>query len=262
MNEFALFAAMGFLAQLVDGGLGMGYGIISATALLTAGIAPAAVSASTHAAELFTTAVSGGAHLWHRNVDWRIFWRLAPAGIIGGVLGAYVLTGLSGEVVRPYVVAYLAIMGVLILRRAVGRRTPRPIWKHSTRLYGLVGGLCDAIGGGGWGPIVTSTMLAEGGEPRYVIGSVNLAEFFVTFAISATFVGALLTGHWQTAGNLADYLIPVAGLMAGGVVAAPIASYLCKRVPARKLMAGVGLLVLALTTYQGWLLFSQNAARS
>ena len=262
MNEFVLFAVVGFLAQLVDGGLGMGYGIISATALLTVGVAPAAVSASTHAAELFTTAVSGGAHLWHRNVDWRIFWRLAPAGIAGGVLGAYVLSGLSGEVVRPYVVAYLAIMGVLILRRAIVGRKPRPISKHLTRLYGLIGGFCDAIGGGGWGPIVTSTMLAEGGEPRYVIGSVNLAEFFLTFAISATFIGALVTGHWQMAGNLLDYLIPVAGLIAGGVVAAPLASYLCKWVPARKLLTGVGLLVLALTTYQGWMLFAQNAARS
>src|SRR5215467_5492094 len=170
MSDFTLFAAVGFLAQLVDGGLGMGYGIISATALLTAGVAPAAVSASTHAAELFTTAVSGGAHLWHRNVDWRIFWRLAPAGIIGGVAGTYVLTGLSGETVRPYVVAYLAIMGVLILRRAIRWKRPKRVSPISTGLSGLLGGFCSAIGGGGWGPIVTSTMLVEGGEPRYVIG--------------------------------------------------------------------------------------------
>jgi uncharacterized membrane protein YfcA len=256
MNEFVLFAAVGFLAQLVDGGLGMGYGIISATALLTAGIAPAAVSASTHAAELFTTLVSGGAHLLHRNVDWRIFWRLAPAGIIGGIVGAYVLTGLSGEAVRPYVVAYLGIMAILILRRAVQWKKPKPVHAHATRLYGLIGGFCDAIGGGGWGPIVTSTMLAEGGEPRYVIGSVNLAEFFLTFAISATFVGALVTGHWQMAGRLVDYLIPVTGLIAGGVIAAPVASYLAKSIPARKLLTAVGLLVLALTTYQGWLLLA------
>jgi uncharacterized membrane protein YfcA len=105
-------------------------------------------------------------------------------------------------------------------------------------------------------------MLAEGGEPRYVIGSVNLAEFFLTFAISATFVGAIVSGHWQMAGTLAGFIIPVAGLIAGGVVAAPVASYLAKSIPARKLLAGVGLLVLALTTYQGWLLISQNAARS
>jgi len=262
MGEFALFAAVGFLAQFIDGGLGMGYGIVSATALLTAGFAPAAVSASIHAAELFTTAVSGGAHLWHRNVDWRIFWRLTPAGMIGGATGTYLLTGFSGDVVRPYVVAYLGIMGVLILRRAIRWKKPRPVWAHSTGLYGLIGGFCDAIGGGGWGSIVTSTMLAEGGEPRYVIGSVNLAEFFLTFAISATFVGALVTGHWQTGGNLVDYLMPVAGLMAGGVIAAPVASYLAKSIPARRLTVAVGLIVLALTTYQGWLLFTQNAARS
>ena len=256
MNEFFLFAAVGFLAQLVDGGLGMGYGIISATTLLTFGFAPAAVSASTHTAEFFTTAVSGGAHLLHRNIDWRIFWRLAPAGIIGGVVGTYVLTGISGESVRPFVVAYLAIMGLLILRRAVRWQKPRSSSRHSTRLYGVIGGFCDAIGGGGWGPIVTSTMLADGGEPRYVIGSVNLSEFFLTFAISATFVAALVTGHWQMGGSLSDYVIPVAGLIAGGVVAAPVASYLAKSVPARKLLTAVGLLVLALTTYQGWLLFA------
>ena len=262
MSEFALFAAVGFLAQLADGGLGMGYGIISATALLTAGVAPAAVSASIHAAELFTTAVSGGAHLWHRNVDRRIFWRLAPAGVIGGAVGTYVLTGLSGHVVRPFVVAYLAIMAVLILRRAIRGRRSKAVSKHSTRFYGLIGGFCDAVGGGGWGPIVTSTMLAEGGEPRYVIGSVNLAEFFLTFAISVTFVGALVTGHWQMAGNLKDFLVPVAGLVAGGIIAAPAASFLAKSVAPRKLLTGVGLLVLALTAYQGWLLFTQNAARS
>src|SRR5262249_16101987 len=119
MGDFELFAAVGFLAQLVDGGLGMGYGIISATAMLTAGVQPAAVSATLHAAELFTTARSGSAHLWHRNVDWRIFWRLAPLGIIGGVAGAYLLTGISGAAMRPFVLAYLAIMGVLIVRRAL-----------------------------------------------------------------------------------------------------------------------------------------------
>src|SRR3954464_4013793 len=179
MNEFVLFAVVGFLAQLVDGGLGMGYGIISASVLLTAGVTPAAVSASTHAAELFTTAVSGSAHLWHGNVDRRIFWRLAPAGIIGGVAGTYLLTGISGEDVRPYVVAYLGTMGLLLLRRAIRWQKPRTVSRHTTGLYGLIGGFCDAVGGGGWGPIVTSTMLAEGGEPRYVIGSVNIAEFFL-----------------------------------------------------------------------------------
>jgi uncharacterized membrane protein YfcA len=256
MSEFLLFAVVGFLAQLVDGGLGMGYGIISASVLLTAGISPAAVSASTHAAELFTTAVSASAHAWHGNVDKRILWRLAPAGVLGGIAGTYVLTGISGEDVRPYVVAYLGIMGLLILRRAIRWQKPRPVSKHTPGIYGVIGGFCDAIGGGGWGPIVTSTILAEGGEPRYVIGSVNLAEFFLTFAISATFVATLITGRWETDGGFFGYIIPVAGLMAGGVIAAPVASYLAKSIPARKLLTAVGLLVLALTTYQGWLLFA------
>jgi hypothetical protein len=262
MSEFLLFGAVGFLAQLIDGGLGMGYGVISASVLLAAGVPPIAVSASTHAAELFTTAVSGSAHAWHGNVDRRIFWRLAPAGIIGGIAGTYLLTGISGETVRPFVVAYLGIMGLLILRRAIHWKKPRRVSKNTTGLYGLVGGFCDAIGGGGWGPIVTSTMLAEGGEPRYVIGSVTLAEFFLTFAISATFVGTLIGGRWEMSGGFLGYVYPVAGLVAGGVIAAPIASYLAKSIPARKLLTGVGLLVLALCTYQGWLLLAQNAARS
>jgi uncharacterized membrane protein YfcA len=256
MGEFALFAMVGFLAQLIDGGLGMGYGIVSASVLLAVGVMPAAVSASTHAAELFTTAVSSGAHLFHRNVDFKIFWRLMPAGVVGGVVGAYVLTGVNGEVMRPFVLAYLAIMGVLILRRALGTQKSKPISTRATGLYGVVGGFCDAVGGGGWGPVVTSAMLAQGGEPRYVIGSVNAAEFLVTTAISATFVAALVTGHWEMAGNLLDYATPVAGLIAGGVVAAPVASFLAKHLPARRLLAGVGLLVLALTTYQSWLLFA------
>jgi uncharacterized membrane protein YfcA len=256
MNEFALFALVGFLAQLIDGGLGMGYGIVSATVLLALGTTPAAVSASTHTAELFTTAVSSGAHLLHRNVDFRIFWRLMPAGVIGGVIGAYLLTGVNGEIMRPYVVAYLAVMGLLILRRAFRAKKSKPISARATGLYGLVGGFCDAVGGGGWGPVVTSAMLAQGGEPRYVIGSVNAAEFLLTLAISATFVVALVTGHWETTGNLVDFAIPVAGLIAGGVVAAPVASFLAKYVPARRLLAAVGVLVLVLTTYQGWLLFA------
>jgi hypothetical protein len=256
MNEFALFAMVGFLAQLIDGGLGMGYGIVSATVLLAAGVMPAAVSASTHAAELFTTGVSSGAHLFHRNVDFRIFWRLMPAGVIGGVAGTYLLTGINGQVMRPFVVVYLGIMGVLILRRAFRKQKSKPVSARATGIYGIVGGFCDAIGGGGWGPLVTSAMLARGGAPRYVIGSVNAAEFLVTIAISATFVGALVSGHWEMAGNLLDYATPVAGLIAGGVIAAPLASFLAKHLPARRLLAGVGLLVLALTTYQGWVLFA------
>src|SRR6185369_3621683 len=193
---------------------------------------------------------------WQGNVDKRIFWRLAPAGIVGGIAGTYLLTGISGETVRPFVVAYLGIMGLMILWRAIRWKKSTPLSKHTTSLYGLIGGFCDAIGGGGWGPIVTSTILAEGGEPRYVIGSVNLAEFFLTFAISATFVGALISGRWETTGGFLGYAYPVLGLMAGGVIAAPLASYLAKSVPARQLLTAVGILVLVLTTYQGWLLFA------
>jgi len=250
--EFLLFCAVGFLAQLVDGALGMAYGVVSSTVLLAFGVPPAHASASVHAAEVFTTAASGASHLAHRNVNWPAFWRLVIAGLIGGVLGAFILTSIDGNVLRPFVVGYLALMGVVILWRAFKPRTGEPAQLKSRALLPLggVGGFLDAIGGGGWGPIVTSALIGAGQPPRYVIGTVNAAEFIVTVGISATFVIALLAGHWSEADGLLDHGMAVLGLIVGGVVAAPFAGLITKRLPVKTLTAIVGVLVLLLAAYQ------------
>ncbi|HVK81073.1 MAG TPA: sulfite exporter TauE/SafE family protein [Verrucomicrobiae bacterium] len=249
--EFLLFCAVGFLAQLVDGALGMAYGVVSSTVLLAFGVPPAHASASVHAAEVFTTAASGASHLAHRNVNWPAFWRLVIAGLIGGVLGAFILTSIDGNVLRPFVVGYLALMGVVILWRAFKPRTGEPAQLKSRALLPLggVGGFLDAIGGGCPAPIRALVTIGPQ-PPRYVIGTVNAAEFIVTVGISATFVIALLAGHWSEADGLLDHGMAVLGLIVGGVVAAPFAGLITKRLPVKTLTAIVGVLVLLLAAYQ------------
>ena len=250
-DSFILFAIVGFLAQIVDGALGMAYGVVSSSVLLSFGVPPAAASASVHAAELFTTAASAGSHVWHRNVNWRLFRLLAPVGILGGVAGTYLLTAVDGDLLRPFVAAYLGLMGVYILYRTY--RAARPIEYHRAGIVaplGLVGGFADAVGGGGWGPVVTTGLVGSGGAPRQMIGTVNTVEFFLSFAVSLAFVVALLTGHWQEAGGLTPYAWAVGGLIVGGVLAAPLAGYVTKVLPPRVLMLAVGVLVTFLAIYQ------------
>jgi uncharacterized membrane protein YfcA len=250
MDDFLLFFFVGALAQLVDGALGMAYGVISSSVLLSFGVLPAQASASVHAAELFTTAASGGAHLLNKNIDWKLFWRLVPFGICGGVLGTYVLTSIDGSTIRPWVAAYLAAIGAYLLLRSF-RPVPRqPVPARIVPPLALTGGLLDAIGGGGWGPIVTSGLLGAGGQPRYVIGSVNAAEFLVTLSVSLTFVIALVTGHWEEAPDLAANAVAVGGLIAGGVVIAPFAGYAVRIIPAHWLLRAVGLLICGLAINQ------------
>ena len=252
IRDFILFAGVGFLAQLVDGALGMAYGVTSNTVLLAFGVPPATASASVHTAEMFTTAASGVSHTAHKNVDWKLFFKLAPAGVIGGALGAYVLTSIDGDVIKPFIVGYLGLMGLLILYRAVWPSQPRALHRLLAPPLGLAGGFVDAVGGGGWGPVVTSSLMGAGGNPRYVIGTVNTAEFFVTVAISAAFLFALLSGHWQDASDLMANAAAVAGLIIGGLFAAPLAGWMVKLAPQRVLGALVGALVLGLAAYQGW----------
>jgi uncharacterized membrane protein YfcA len=251
MDTFFLFLLVGVLAQAVDGALGMAYGVISSSVLLALGVPPAMASASVHAAEVFTTAASAGSHAWHRNVEWRLFLPLAIAGVIGGVLGAYVLTGIDGNLIKPFVVAYLALIGVWILWRAGHDVKPRHLPAWITAPIGVVGGFLDAIGGGGWGPTVSSAMVGSGHDPRKAIGTVNTAEFFLTAAISATVVWALVTGHWEEAGALENHAAAVAGLVVGGLIAAPFAGLIVKKVPRKVLAYAVGGLLLFLSAFQG-----------
>ncbi|MDP1599881.1 sulfite exporter TauE/SafE family protein [Phenylobacterium sp.] len=252
--EFWLFAAVGFAAQLVDGALGMAYGVVSTTVLLANGVPPATASASVHAAKVFTGAASAVSHIAHRNVDWRLLVLLAAGGMLGGVVGTYLLTSVDGEQIKPFVVAWLGLMGLVILYRAWKGARPKPFsWKGPFPL-GLVGGFFDAVGGGGWGPVVTSTLLGSGADPRKAIGTTNAAEAFVAAAVSAAFLAALVSGHWET-DDLAQHLWSVLGLIAGGVVAAPLAGWMTKVLPIRALTWIVGLVVTGLAIWQAVVLF-------
>jgi len=234
--NIVVFIAVGFVAQIIDGALGMAYGVSSNSFLLSIGIPPAAASASVHTAEVFTTFVSGVSHWKFGNVDKKLFKKLLIPGIIGGVLGAYVLTSVPGKMIKPFIGFYLLIMGVMILRKAFRKIQEKRV---ETKLLplGAAGGFFDAIGGGGWGPIVTSTLMARGHNPRRTIGSVNLSEFFVTLAEAVTFFTILGLVHWQV----------IVGLLIGGVLAAPLAAYVCKRLPVRALMIIVGSLIMVLS---------------
>jgi uncharacterized membrane protein YfcA len=237
MVDFLLFVAVGFAAQIVDGAIGMAYGLTATSTLLSLGVPPAAASASVHAAEVFTTGASGLAH-WHfRNVDFALLRRLALPGMLGGVLGAYVLTAVSGEAIRPFISAYLLAMGGLVLWKAL-RQTPAPSEPpRRVAALGLAGGFLDAVGGGGWGPLVTSTLVGQGATPRYAIGSTNLAEFFVALTVSATFVATIGLELWPI----------IAGLIFGGVLAAPFAAYATQRLPDRPLMILVAVVIILLS---------------
>lgn len=255
MQDFLLFLLVGMLAQIVDGSLGMAYGVISSSVLLAFGVPPAAASASVHAAEVFTTGASAGSHVWHRNVEWRLFVPLAVGGVAGGVAGAYLLSGIDGAMIKPFIVVYLAGMGLYILWRATRALRPRiirPRWLVAP--LGVVGGFFDAIGGGGWGPVVTSSLMGAGADPRKAIGTTNTAEVFVAAATAGAFLVSLLTGHWETEG-LDGLLWSLAGLIVGGVIAAPLAGWMTKVLPTRALTWIVGLLVVSLAAWQAWMLF-------
>jgi uncharacterized membrane protein YfcA len=238
-ETFFWFVLIGLAAQLVDGALGMAYGLVSSSVLLGMGLPPAQVSASIHAAEVFTTGASGVSHLAMGNVDRRLFLRLAIPGVVGGVIGAYVLTRIPGDIIRPFVYAYLMVLAVLILFRAFKRVAPRREVKR-VPVLGFFAGMLDASGGGGWGPLATSTLLAGGGQARTVIGSVNAAEFVVTLAVSITFLLSIGLDHLEI----------VAGLLVGGMIAAPVAALLVKKVNERWVLIAVGVLVLGISLFQ------------
>jgi uncharacterized membrane protein YfcA len=234
------FVGVGFAAQVVDGALGMAFGVLSNTLLISLGVAPAAASAGVHTVESFTTCVSGISHIAHRNVDWKLLARLTIPGMIGAGLGAYVLTHIDGATAKPFVLGYLTLIGLFLVWRGVRypphHRPPRVI-----EPLGLAGGFLDAAGGGGWGPVVTGNLLVQGAEPRKTIGTVNTAEFLVTLTASITFVAAL---GW------AAFTVATLGLLIGGVLAAPLGAWLVKRIPAKPMLIAVGVL-LTLTSLYG-----------
>ena len=178
-NDVLLFIVIGFAAQIVDGAIGMAYGITASTILLSMGVPPATASASVHAAEVFTTAASGTAHWRMGNVDRKLVARLAVPGMIGGGIGAYILATVPGDRIRPIVSAYLLVMGIVVLWRAIWKTPIEQKPPKQVGALGMFGGFLDAIGGGGWGAMVTTTLIGRGATPRMAIGSANVAEFFV-----------------------------------------------------------------------------------
>ncbi|OWQ94211.1 sulfite exporter TauE/SafE family protein [Sphingopyxis witflariensis] len=237
------FILIGFAAQLVDGALGMAFGVICNTLLVAVmGVPPAVASARIHVVEVFTTAVSGISHLLHRNIEWPLFFRLLVPGIIGGVTGAYLLTSIDGNIVKPFILGYLVAVGLWLLFRGLFYppkfRKPKVIAP-----LGLIGGFLDAAGGGGWGPVVTSNLLVQGAEPRKVVGTVNSVEFFLTLAVSATFIYHL---------GLADIAGATLGLLIGGVAAAPLGAFMAKRFSPKLLLVLVGVVLTATSSFGLW----------
>ncbi len=238
-EEFLKAAAVGFIAQSIDGALGMAYGISATTFLLGTGASPAVASASVHIAEIFTTGLSGLSHLRLGNVDRRLMLRLLVPGVIGGVLGALVVTQFDGNALKPWISGYLLLMGLYVLAKAWRHRRQPPSEPRHVAKLALFGGFVDAAGGGGWGPVVTTSLVGAGQDPRRTIGSVNFAEFFIAIASAGAFVIFIDAAPWAT----------VAGLVAGGMFAAPLAALLCRALPARALLVLVGTLISGLSTW-------------
>jgi len=238
--DLLLFIGAGFIAQLIDGALGMAFGVISTTLLISLGVPPAAASAGVHTVETATTAVSAASHVAHRNVEWKLFFRLGIPGIIGGVLGAYVLVSIDAATVKPFILAYLASIGLFLIWRGLGH-PPHPKSARVVEPVGLVGGFLDAAGGGGWGPVVTGNLLVQGADPRHTIGTVNTVEFFLAATISAAFVATL---GWQA------FTVATVGLLIGGVAAAPFGALIARKAKPKVLLLLVGS-VLSLTSIYG-----------
>ena len=235
--EFLWYVLVGFAAQLIDGALGMAYGVTASTLLLGLGVPPAATSATVHTAECFTTGVSALSHRAFGNIDRALFRKLLLPGVLGAVLGATILSSVSGDAIKPFVAGYLLVMGAIILLKAL-----RPFPKRTVTTFvgplGFVGACLDALGGGGWGPIVASNLIVRGNDLRHTVGTVNAVEFFVTVAASATFFVTLGFGNWPI----------IVALALGGVLAAPLGAWAVKRIPPRPFMVLIGVLVIALST--------------
>ena len=242
LNDSMFWNALlvGLLAQIIDGALGMAYGLTSTSFLLATGASPALATASVHMAEVFTTGVSGVSHAKFGNVDKKLFLRLLIPGIIGGLLGALLVTQIDGDTLKPFITVYLLLMGIYVLSKAfrkhIASRKSEP--KHVAKLA-LLGGFVDTSGGGGWGPVVTTTLVGTGHDPRTTIGSVNFAEFFLTLASAASLFILVDETIWHV----------VAGLIVGGLFAAPFAAYACKKFSTRTLLILVGVLISGISIF-------------
>ena len=234
------FILVGFLAQLVDGTLGMAYGVSCSTLLLNFGVAPKVATAAVHTAEVFTTGVSGLSHLKFGNIDKKLFLRIVITGVLGAMIGAYLISAvLDGKLIKPYITTYLLVLGIVILIKGIRNKSkPESTIKYA-EVLALFGGFFDAIGGGGWGPIVTSNLINQGKNPRETIGTVNTAEFFVAFFGTGIFLFFVGIESWKT----------VLGLIIGGVLAAPIGAYFASKVNKKTMMILIGAVIILTSSY-------------
>lgn len=232
--------AVGLIAQTIDGALGMAYGITSSSFLLAMGAPPAMASGATHLAEVFTTGVSGVSHLRMGNVNKRLFLSLLIPGIVGALIGTYILGNVDGNVLKPFISFYLLLMGLYVFSKAFKRiRAQHEIQLKKVVPLAMVGGFMDTTGGGGWGPIVTTTLVGSGHDPKTTIGSVNFAEFFLTVTVAASFFSILDDTVW----------LLVAGLALGGLIAAPFAAYITKYLKTKTLLMLVGSVITTVSCY-------------
>ena len=236
-QEFLIYFTIGVFAQMVDGTLGMGYGATSTSFLLAYGVPPAISSTGVHVSEMFTTGASAISHYKFGNINKKLVRYLLLPGVLGSITGAYLLSDvIDGEAIKPYIAVYMIVLAIIIIRKAMQNN----IIKKKTKRLGFLasfGGFMDAIGGGGWGPIVTSTLLGRGRNPRYTIGSVNAAEFAVSFASGVTFIIFGGIKGWNV----------IIGLILGGVIAAPIAAKLVNKIRRKPMMIAVGILIIILS---------------
>ena len=238
MQQLIIFIIVGFAAEMIDGTMGMAYGVSSNTFLRSAGVSSVISSACVHIAELFTTLVSGISHLKLKNVSRDLFFKLLIPGILGGILGAYSLVSFESRILDILIDAYLIVMGVIIFSKMFRKQKEAREYGNYVGVLGLAGGFSDALGGGGWGPVVTSTLIASGHDTRRTIGTVNTVEFFVTLAETTTFAAMM---H-----DFQSYALVIIGLIIGGVAAAPLGAILCKKIPVRAMLGIIGTLVVFL----------------
>lgn len=244
-SEFWSYVAIGFIAQIVDGALGMAYGTLCTSVLLATGLPPVTVSASVHTAQFFTTGLSALSHSYFKNIHKKLLLVLAVSGALGGLIGALLLTKIDGNLIKPWIAVYLLYLGFFIVwRRYRGKKFMTGVSAWNRNLFrsglGVLGGFLDALGGGGWGPIVTSNLIARNEDPRFVIGSVNAAEFFVKTLIAVTFIVTLTLDNFTTV---------VLGLLVGGVIAAPLGAYVLRLIKPETLMGFVGFLIIGLSGF-------------
>lgn len=237
---FFEFILVGFIAQIIDGTLGMAYGVSCSTLLLNFGVSPRVASAAVHTAEVFTTGVSGLSHLKFNNIDKKLFFRIVITGVLGAIIGAYLISDvLDGKMIKPFISAYLLVLGLVILIKGIRNKKKQEAEVKHAEILALAGGFFDSIGGGGWGPIVTSNIINQGKNPRETIGTVNTAEFFVTFFSTGVFMFFVGIESWQV----------VLGLIVGGVVAAPVGAVFASKADRRVMMITIGIVIMITSIY-------------